>query len=1056
MGPRKVIGRRVVGSGCAERRGAAKAAVETLESRQLLDASALSAVVQEEAVAGPALATPVAAASTGISIPDANLMAAIRWELGKDTGAITSADMASLTSLTLAQANIRDLTGLQYAVNLETLDLESNLVSDLTPLSGLTSLQTLNLYCNRVRDVRPLAGLTQLESLTLSNNLVSDVSPLSGLTSLSSLDIYDNQISDVTPLSGLTQLQSLSVSSNQISDVTALSDLVSLQSLDLSSNPITDVTALAGMAQLTSLYLLDNQITDITPLSGLTQLTWLDLSNPISDLTPLSGLTQLTDLFLDSNQISDVAPLSALTQLNLLILNNNQISDVTPLAGLTQLSWLELSDNQIVDVTPLAGLTQLWVLNLSNNQIRDVTPLSGLASSPLKSLYLSHNDISDVTALAGLTLLDDLSVDGNHISDVTPLAGLTQLTRLDLAINQISDLTPLAGLTHLGSLRLDHNQVSDLTPLAGLTQLSDLYLACNQISDLTPLEGKVPWDVAYNNLDISPGSTSMDIIQSWIGGEDGGMDVSFMPQGTSGVVTFGDANLEAAVRLALAGIAGDITDRDLYALRSLDAGNAGIVDLSGLEYAINLETLSLDGNQISDVAPLAGLSRLTELGLDNNQISDVTPLAELDALLNLSVRGNQISNLAPLAALTQLAEADVRYNSIDLTTGTPSMDVIEQWVGQEAGVKYLPQSGDASVLRGGFGLVGGKTVSLPLQDTDGDVVTFALTGGGSGRVYGHGGAFEGIVLTGTNAKSTLTISIKKGAGGDGQVMIGNLSSDGLLKSIKASGVVLCGQVRLNTLNKAPGKSSVSIQFQQFVDASVEAQNLPIASLKLLDWQDTDAIPDLLKALSIGSITISGRKENLKTAASEYLPGDLDALITVGRGIGSIKVAGSITGTIRSGSDAKGIGIRSLTAGGYVVGATIMTTGSIGKISAAELLGSDILIGVASDFAGRFAGHDDFINSAAKLGSLTVTGTKLPKGSSYGAYVSGVHVSAPSIGMLKLANVDGTAGAVQVHVLADTGVLTITALNPVMDGVSVLTAGSWKAGKAGRPGIFDGV
>lgn len=358
-------------------------------------------------------------------------------------------------------------------------------------------------------------------------------------------------------------------------------------------------------------------------------------------------------------------------------------------------------------------------------------------------------------------------------------------------------------------------------------------------------------------------------------------------------------------------------------------------------------------------------------------------------------------------------------------------------------------------IRGQFGLVDGKTVTSPaLEDTDGDLVTFALTGGGSGKVYGHNNTFEEIVLTGTNSKSTLTIKVKKGTAGDGQVTIGNLSSDGLLKAIKAGVAILSGQVYLNTLNQAPGKTAVSLQFLQLRDASIETWDLPIASLKLLDWQDTDADPDTLTAPSIGSITVAGRKENLKTAVSEYLRGDLGATVTVAGGIRSIKVAGGITGTIHSGKDAKGSGIGSITAGGSVSGVTIVTTGSIGKFSAAALLDSDILVGVASNFAGQFAGSaGDFTNLSAKLGSFTVAGKKLPKGSNYPAYVSGVHISAPTIGTLKLANVDSAAGAIEANVLADTGKLTITALNPLMGGVSVLTAGTWKPGAVGRPAVF---
>ena len=276
---------------------------------------------------------------------------------------------------------------------------------------------------------------------------------------------------------------------------------------------------------------------------------------------------------------------------------------------------------------------------------------------------------------------------------------------------------------------------------------------------------------------------------------------------------------------------------------------------------------------------------------------------------------------------------------------------------------------EAEVVAHGLGTFGAKH-SLTLIEADGDTVKLAIGGGGEGTLLSD----YTIALTGTTAKSVLTITVKKGrGGGDGLLHLSGIASDGPLKAINASAVFLSGQVQINTQNQDAGKASISLKFRTISDADVRVQEMPVSAF---------------------------------------------------------------------------------TVGGMVSDSRIVATGSIGKFSAAALVDSDILVGVATDFAGQFAGHDDFINSTAKLGSLTVTGQKLPKGSSYPAYVSGVHVSAPSIGMLKLANVDSTAGAVQAHVLADTGTLTVTARNPVMGGVSVLTAGSWKPGKAGRPRIWE--
>ena len=274
-------------------------------------------------------------------------------------------------------------------------------------------------------------------------------------------------------------------------------------------------------------------------------------------------------------------------------------------------------------------------------------------------------------------------------------------------------------------------------------------------------------------------------------------------------------------------------------------------------------------------------------------------------------------------------------------------------------------------LRGTFGLVNGKTVALPaLQDADGDLVTFKLSGGGVGKIYGFDKTFEDIILSGTGPKTALTISVKKGIGGDGLVTIGNFSSDGLIKSISGTTAILSGQVRLNTLNQPALTSAVAMKFRQISDADIQVQGLPVSS---------------------------------------------------------IAVSGDVSGS------------------------RIATTGSIAKFSAATLLGSDILVGVATSFAGGFASSaGDFANSTAKLGSLKVSGRKLPSGSKHPAYVAESHISAPNVGTVTLLNVPSSSGPV-VHVLNDAGTLKVS--QSKLTSTAMFGSGSWKVAVV-RPPIWE--
>ena len=90
------------------------------------------------------------------------------------------------------------------------------------------------------------------------------------------------------------------------------------------------------------------------------------------------------------------------------------------------------------------------------------------------------------------------------------------------------------------------------------------------------------------------------------------------------VVSFPSTNLEVAIRDAVNKPKGDIRQSDLDALISFDASSRNISDLTGIEHCINLQSIWLNNNQISDLEPLvdnAGLSQGDYIDLFLNPLS---------------------------------------------------------------------------------------------------------------------------------------------------------------------------------------------------------------------------------------------------------------------------------------------------------------------------------------------------------------------------------------------------------------------------------------------------
>ncbi len=434
---------------------------------------------------------------TAVSIPDANLAAAVRETLNlSQRDALTQLDMLRLTRLTAFDHQIEDITGLEHATNLRKLILYDNKIQDITPLAGLTQLSSLDLAENRINDITLLAGLTQLRFLSLYSdyrlgNQINDIMPLAGLTQLRVLWLSNNQISDIMPLAGLTQLREIELGYNQIGDITPLAGLTQLNHLDLAKNRLTSINPLRKLTQLRILRLSQNQISDITPLTDLIQLNNLSLRfNQISNLTPLTGLVNLRELRLATNPVKDKTPLHKLLDQNPDVAIDIDVGYVPPSSDPTA-AWmpdasLRRTVRHTLKLDPDDSLTQqamqgLTKLEASVALIKDITGLEH--ATELTNLVIHNNQISDLTPIAKLTTLTTFNAHHNRIKDLTPIGNLTNLTSLSLSGNQISDITPIAGLTKLTKLLLSFNKISDVSPLLKLVNLEELTLVGNPIKN---------------------------------------------------------------------------------------------------------------------------------------------------------------------------------------------------------------------------------------------------------------------------------------------------------------------------------------------------------------------------------------------------------------------------------------------------------------------------------------------------------------------------------------------------------------------------------------------
>ncbi len=167
---------------------------------------------------------------------DANLKSAVEAALGVSNP--TPTGMLSLTYLNANSKSIHTLTGLEYALNLTNLYLESNFISNLTPLTGLTKMRYLSLNSNSVSNIDALGGMMQLVSLNIRTNHLTTLAPLAAASSLQTLYASSNSITDISGLSGLTALKNLSLADNSVSDIRPLANMTLFNRVYLTGNPL--------------------------------------------------------------------------------------------------------------------------------------------------------------------------------------------------------------------------------------------------------------------------------------------------------------------------------------------------------------------------------------------------------------------------------------------------------------------------------------------------------------------------------------------------------------------------------------------------------------------------------------------------------------------------------------------------------------------------------------------------------------------------------------------------------------------------------------------------
>lgn len=135
------------------------------------------------------------------------------------------------------------------------------------------------------------------------------------------------------------------------------------------------------------------------------------------------------------------------------------------------------------------------------------------------------------------------------------------------------------------------------------------------------------------------------------------------------VVKIQDANLKQAIKTELNIQSDEITVGDMHKLTKLQAEWAEISNLEGMQYAINLESLNLNNNQIRDISKLKDLKKLKDVSIKEQYIVIESP-QEINGkyIINESFIGKDGEKLLP-------SEINIRKNKGEENANTKNVNV---------------------------------------------------------------------------------------------------------------------------------------------------------------------------------------------------------------------------------------------------------------------------------------------------------------------------------------------------------------------------------------------
>lgn len=603
---------------------------------------------------------------TEIVCSDVNLFNALKKELPSNifisynsstkTISIPTEMLNTITSLTLENSEITNLSGLEKFIYLNELNLSRNKITSINQLDNLNSLTKLNLSSNKSigdTNIAKLATKTELISLNVSETGISNIAFISGLTKITNLNLANNNISNLQPIQSINGLKVLNVSNNKnLVGLDYIKNKTELVELNISETGITnlgDMEHHSGIQNLRKLEVLNVRGLALETLSPivdryyveqeskeypfLSQLRSLDISYTIGlSFGELEILSNINELYMLGNNLYTVDGITHLSNLNYINLEENQIYDIS---GFVE---YEIDENGYMRITKRLNAKEIV---LKNNRISNINVFNYLGD--IDYIDLSYNNISNATSLEGKTLNKGLHLNNQNVE--------LYVYKKNANLNQYIILPSLVQQSKNQNSKIFSESIE--WTVEGMNLNSD----------------KNYQSVGNYNVIIDHSKTEEDKLSITINGgvaDESVINYKVIQSGQAvDSLVFNDENLCEAIYQSL------LSNKNEY---STLARAKSILNIEQEEIG-RINELNLSGYNISDLTGLESFENLTKLNAQENKFTTIEPLKYCTNLNDLNVSNNNISNNN--SAITQMKQ----LKKLDLSnTGMTKMDSLNNLI----------------------------------------------------------------------------------------------------------------------------------------------------------------------------------------------------------------------------------------------------------------------------------------------------------------------------------------------------------------------------------------